>query len=80
MGKKIQQTQGYGHIPLRLAEQITAQANKAFEDGTMHRAVTPMTAELLTYWFGASHSDNRDINFHEGQSNLFPNCKVTKNN
>ena len=67
MGKKVQQTQGYGDIPLRLAEQITSQANGAFEDGTMHRAVTPTTAELLTYWFGASHSDNRDINFHEGQ-------------
>ncbi len=67
MGKKIKQTAGYGDIPLKLAEAITAQANKVFDDGTMLRAVTPTTAELLTYWFGSSHTDIRPINFHEGQ-------------
>ena len=67
MAKRIRQTAGYGNIPLRLAESITAQANRAFEDGTMREAVTPVTAELLTYWFDYAQCDVRDINFHEGQ-------------
>ncbi len=67
MAKRIKQTAGYGNIPLRLAESITAQANRAFEDGTMREAVTPTTAELLRYWFDDAQCDVRDINFHEGQ-------------
>lgn len=29
--------------------------------------VTPVTAELLRYWFEADYSDLRELNFHEGQ-------------
>ena len=29
--------------------------------------VTPVTAELLRYWFEADYCDLRQLNFHEGQ-------------
>ena len=67
MAKKIQQTQGYGNIPLQLAEEITRQANHAFHTGAIQKEVTPITAELLKFWFDDSYCDVRNINFHEGQ-------------
>jgi len=73
MAKKIQQTRGFGNISLRLAEEITRQANHAFRTGVMQKAVTPTTAELLKYWFDEAHCDIRPINFHEGQRQAIVN-------
>ena len=65
--KKLLQTKGFGNTPLQLAEKITEQASAAFYSGAMQGAVTPITAELLKFWFDESYCDNRPVNFHEGQ-------------
>ena len=38
-------------ISLELAKHLSAEVNAAFEDGSMLEAVTPVTADLLRYWF-----------------------------
>jgi type III restriction enzyme len=37
------------------------------EPNALIDAVTPVTAELLKWWFQQDYVDNRDSNFHEGQ-------------
>ena len=54
-------------IPLLLAEHISAKVNESFESGEMMEKVTPVTAELLRYWFCEPFTTERGINFHEGQ-------------
>lgn len=54
-------------IPLELAAQLTAKVNEAFASGEMLEQVTPMTAELLRFWFCEPFTNERNINFHEGQ-------------
>lgn len=54
-------------IPLELAAQLTVKVNEAFASGEMMEQVTPMTAELLRYWFCEPFTNERGINFHEGQ-------------
>jgi type III restriction enzyme len=54
-------------IPLILAERISALANKSFESGEMLTQVTPVTAELLRFWFCEPFTNERGINFHDGQ-------------
>ena len=54
-------------IPLELATQLTVKVNEAFASGEMMEQVTPMTAELLRYWFCEPFTNERNINFHEGQ-------------
>jgi type III restriction enzyme len=41
--------------------------NEAWESGEILAKVTPITRELLTFWFGEAHNETRSINFHEGQ-------------
>ena len=52
---------------LELSRRLSDVATKAWEDGTMLRQVTPITADLLNYWFGDARCDQRKVNFHEGQ-------------
>ena len=54
-------------ISLELAKHLSAEANAAFEDGSMLEAVTPVTADLLRYWFTEAYMNERRINFHQGQ-------------
>ena len=54
-------------ISLELARRLTARADAAFRDGTLLQAVTPVTADLLRYWFTEPYVDERPFNFHEGQ-------------
>src|SRR4051812_13755564 len=35
--------------------------------------VTPITAELLRYWFERDYCDGRELNFHEGQRQAIVN-------
>ncbi len=55
------------NISLQLAKDVTGKANKSWESGEMIEHVTPVTRDLLTYWFDESFASERDINFHEGQ-------------
>lgn len=54
-------------ISLELAKHLSAEVNAAFEDGSMMEAVTPVTADLLRYWFTEAYMNERRFNFHQGQ-------------
>jgi type III restriction enzyme len=54
-------------LSLELAKRITEQANEAMESGYMMEAVTPVTADLLSYWFNEPYISQRKYNFHVGQ-------------
>jgi type III restriction enzyme len=56
---------GTREIPLRFAKILTQQANDAFQNYQFAEA-TPITNELLRYWFSDSFCELRSINFHEG--------------
>ena len=53
-------------ISLELARRLNEQVQTAWADGSMLEAVTPVTADLLRYWFNEPYT-NREMNFHEGQ-------------
>jgi type III restriction enzyme len=58
-------------FPLAAAlERLTAQSivNLAAGEPTeLFEHVTPVTGELLRYWFERDYLDGRELNFHEGQ-------------
>ncbi len=54
-------------ISLELANRLSVDVNNAFEDGSMQEVVTPVTADLLRYWFSEAYKNERLYNFHEGQ-------------
>lgn len=54
-------------ISLELASRLSGRVNAAFADGTLLEAVTPVTADLLRYWFSEPYVNERPMNFHEGQ-------------
>ncbi len=53
--------------PLQFAQDITAQVIADWESGAFMEKVNPTTRDLLTYWFERGHTENRELNFHEGQ-------------
>ena len=59
--------------PLQFAKDISAKVNDAWLSGEYLEKVTPTTKNLLTYWFGESYIENRDLNFHEGQKQAILN-------
>lgn len=54
-------------ISLELAYELTGQVQEAFENGSMLEAVTPVTQDLLKYWFMEPYTEERSKNFHIGQ-------------
>lgn len=62
-----------GRIPLEFAKAVSEAANAALADGTMAETVTPVTRELLKYWFEEPFT-NRTLNFHEGQRQAILNA------
>ena len=54
-------------ISLELAARLSEQVNRAFESGEMLQAVSPVTADLLKYWFMEPYVSERSYNFHSGQ-------------
>lgn len=54
-------------ISLELAKRLTEQARQAFESGEMFDSVTPVTRDLLKFWFTEPYTDERGKNFHVGQ-------------
>lgn len=61
-------------IPLELAARLTATVNEAFATGEMMEQVTPVTAELLRFWFCEPFTNERGVNFHEGQRQAILNA------
>src|SRR3989338_4627310 len=58
---------GTRDIPLRLARTLTSKVNESWASGEMMAKVSPVTRDLLTFWFTEPHTDTRYANFHEGQ-------------
>ena len=54
-------------ISLELAKRLSEEVNAAFTDGSMLEAVTPITADLLRFWFTEAYMNERKFNFHQGQ-------------
>jgi type III restriction enzyme len=54
------------NVSLEVAHRLSETVNDAWATGEMLQQVTPITAELLKYWFG-DFCDERKVNFHEGQ-------------
>ncbi|MBO7556963.1 MAG: DEAD/DEAH box helicase family protein [Bacteroidaceae bacterium] len=55
------------NVSLAFAKRLSEAVNAEMESGEMLQKVTPITKELLTFWFGAEHCELRSLNFHEGQ-------------
>ncbi|MCR5423157.1 MAG: DEAD/DEAH box helicase family protein [Bacteroidales bacterium] len=55
------------NISLLLAQQLSDKVNAAWESGEMMESVTPVTRELLQYWFCDPFTEERTVNFHIGQ-------------
>ena len=64
---------GTKNNPLKLTSELTTVVNKAWDDGSLYDNVSPVTQDLLRFWFSPSFSDIRDINFHEGQKQAILN-------
>jgi type III restriction enzyme len=64
---------GTKNVPLKLAREITLKANEAWSDGSFLESITPVTKDLLRYWFSPVYTDTRKINFHQGQKQAILN-------
>ena len=60
-------------LPLQFAKQLSAIVNKEWESGTFLSKVTPITQDLLKFWFKEPFTD-RAINFHDGQKQAILNA------
>lgn len=65
---------GTRDIPLKFAKGLTELVNAEWENGHFLAAVSPITADLLRYWFEPSFCDVRDRNFHDGQRQAILNA------
>lgn len=64
---------GTRDIPLQFAKQLTEIVNQEWEQGTFIQKVSPVTQDLLRFWFSPAFCDGRRINFHEGQKQAILN-------
>ncbi len=64
---------GTRNIPLQFAKQLTEIVNTEWEQGTFISKVSPITQDLLRFWFSPAFCDERKINFHEGQKQAILN-------
>ena len=62
-----------GRTPLAFAAAVSEAARAAFKDGTIRAKVSPVTQELLKFWFDEPFTA-RTINFHEGQRQAILNA------
>lgn len=65
---------GTRDIPLKLAKTLTGKVNESWESGEMINKVTPITRDLLRFWFMAPHIETRYENFHQGQKQAILNA------
>lgn len=60
-------------IPLILASRITQEVNECFESRAIWDSVSPVTSELLHFWFDEEYREQRECNFHKGQEQAIKN-------
>ena len=65
---------GTGEYPLLFAKELTKIVNAEWENGNMLRSVTPVTADLLKWWFEETFTSVRSRNFHQGQRQAILNA------
>jgi len=70
MAKK---SKGTGKTPLKMAKTLSEEVNEAWKNGIFYEKVSPVTQDLLRFWFFPTFCDRRDINFHEGQKQAILN-------
>jgi len=58
---------GTRSVPLKFARELSRLVNAEWESGNFISKVTPVTQDLLRFWFTEPFTDTRNINFHEGQ-------------
>lgn len=63
-----------GDTSLLFARKLTSIVNSEWEKGDFIRKVSPITEDLLNYWFSPAFCDNRTINFHSGQRQAILNA------
>ncbi len=64
---------GTRDIPLKFAKALSSIVNEEWEGGRLAEKVTPVTRDLLRFWFNDSFCEARTINFHEGQKQAILN-------
>lgn len=64
---------GTRDVPLKFAKELTAQVNKAWEDGSFFSRTSPVTQDLLRFWFNDTFCESRSVNFHLGQKQAILN-------
>lgn len=65
---------GTKEIPLDFAKQLSNIVNQEWKSGSFLQKVTPVTQDLLRYWFNSAFCDTRYINFHKGQKQAILNA------
>lgn len=64
---------GTRDIPLKLAKLISDRVNKSWESGEILANISPISQDLLKFWFKEPHIESRYINFHQGQKQAILN-------
>jgi type III restriction enzyme len=64
---------GTRDIPLLFAKELSAIVNHAWIDGSFMTKANPVTQDLLRFWFEPPFTEERTINFHEGQKQAILN-------
>ncbi|GHU28266.1 hypothetical protein FACS1894152_5850 [Bacilli bacterium] len=70
----VSKNKGIGDIPLKLAAELSKIVNGEWESGQMADKVTPVTADLLRFWFDDVFITERTKNFHMGQRQAILNA------
>lgn len=66
-------SKGTGENPLKMTKALTEEVNRAWENGSLYEKASPITQDLLRWWFFPAFCDVRTINFHEGQKQAILN-------
>ena len=64
---------GTKDTPLKFAQQLSNIVNQEWDNGTFITKVTPVTQDLLRFWFSPTFCETRYINFHKGQKQAILN-------
>lgn len=60
-------------LSLRLAECLSKTVNDEWQSGAFLEKVSPITADLLRFWFDENYVLQRGVNFHKGQKQAILN-------
>ncbi len=65
---------GTKDIPLQFAKQLSNIVNQEWDNGSFIQNVSPVTQDLLRFWFNDTFCSSRYINFHDGQKQAILNA------